>query len=1053
MPKDFLKNLPASAATPSSFAVKASTSTVARALATRVGTPVASPTTTKVAVPVKTPRPALGASSLPAAGRATRAVQSTSSASATRRLLTPSSPLRNVVRATPPRAEGLAPNSTLASALATRFSTPPSSAPVRVKNLPQRPRGTQWTAPSGALHNAVAAAVPQSSIVGSSPGVRTFFSRSHPPQVVQPGRVGGESLTAVSPGDLRGSRARPTSIPFARRPQFIELTPQVISAIGKPQTGPVSAYTGKDLWAPKPFGMPEERPTLRELTESGALANLDRKIDSALLDLMVQKARTPDVILDRGFAASGSDANVWQSVWEARKALGPIDGVSPPWPNLAKAILDSARAEPTTQTSNQVLARALNVVEFQKKLRGTTRSILDAVDFGGSPASSETKLDPYAIDVGLLVRLVNIAADTTLSVRQVFDRAWAALAAIAATPSAVPARDYVAAIVEASRAIGDTGGAVSPTLVNEAKARLLFRRLGGDENAARVANSKPVRIIERLLLTWIVEWALRNRPPNWGTIVWDMNVDLRYQGSREQPTPVEVSKRRAARAEFGRLLSFGVDMAWSEAISRRADRWELPWPPPLLPDRALVRSLITAAWTYPTMSERDLFLIALAQLDRYQPPVATPGSDDGPLGKIQQAVLEEVVIGIVVYLGFWGTVAAAVGIVGLAICLAGGCVELYQVIKDALKDPPDEDEDDDLNVSDQEQRPNPTPGPQQPKPGSPDSKPQPDSPSPQPTRPKPDTWYDGRPWDDFMRGPLPFPNVPPTLPGPFPSDPSPSPIPRDGPVNWFDPKHLPELQPWKDGPPSRHDRPEWDPYPDGGGPLPDEPLPDPPKPWNDIPFLESLCNDIFPLVSRYGFGLREILSVWAAESGMNPRATNLYTDPPLRKATVAGLNQMQVANVMRFCPKGYSIESEAYWAYVNFSRAEQLECIMNFLRANLAGLDPVGMRKYTPTQRATVLYYQNAGCSLHNVDEWNQVARGGIFPLDWDVYSLKSCNDKNIGLTEWRQAPYTDEWWKQHAVVMVQDLYFAVEQKIQAGGGAVDKIMESLAGRPCNPRH
>lgn len=758
------------------------------------------------------------------------------------------------------------------------------------------------------------------------------------------------------------------------------------------------------------------------INRAALTSNLDNKVEPALLFIMVDAARENA----RSFPhPAPNDFSLWQRAWAAREARSSVETAAPPSPQLTSAIFRLAAGEPFGQSDNQVLARALNIVALGQTLDAiadTFPGSVAGISLGSTPASEEQRGDPYEIDLPLFALIAQEASDGDASIPEVFDRAWTARQEF--PPDArVPSREYVASIVEAVRSHGEDISAAA--LLNVAKANLLYRLLGG---------SSPEgggQFVEKALRDSILAWAATHRPPKWDWILDQIASPDEIQRRGGTTFGTDGTKPEAL-AMLRKALDGAANEAWEAAIEERAVRWDLPWPPAPLPDRALVKSLIAAAWTYPNRTYGgDLELIALAQLGRY-----TPEMPEG-LGKIQQGIVAETTIGIGIALGALGLFAAAGAVVVLYICLSNGCEHILRGISDFFRGLGDDEEP--LPPPTRSAQPKPKPAPKPPKP-----------------EPKPEPERDGE------YGPEPQRRPPGTTP--------PGAL-QPAPVMGLDPPWLrsgvPTFQPDRGQPWNRS------PFlvqpgivkPEGGRPgnSPSDhqerfkpSVVAPPvklSPASDIEFMQHLCNLNIGLRANYGLSALELVMVMLRENPLlDPATSTATTDKATGKRiisedTAMGLIQLTIATLRGLARDGfyYMTTEELFEFFTQLSRAEQMEWVREYYRRALAGISPGLLNGFSETQRAAYLYYRNSGGFKTNSD-FNAAGR---FPSDWQVWSSTRNNDPNRRLADCRKpiilSPEGNQHWAEtHKWVTLDDLLCAVERARQTRLFAEIKI--ALAG-------
>ncbi len=614
--------------------------------------------------------------------------------------------------------------------------------------------------------------------------------------------------------------------------------------------------------------------------------------------------------------------------------------------------------------------------------------------------------------VGLLRNVVDLArSDVERPIVDLYDNAWGRQH-LSGLPTAIPAKQLVGFVVRIARNYPDAGYLA---VLNHARAGLLYRGLGGFEPETQAVDG----IVEAALLESII--AVTAAHPE----VRDF-LDRAYVVTNE---------------------------IWPLIVARRADRWDLPWPPNPRPDYPLLAMLVRVAIWDPTRLIPDELHLALAsvplqrsteeQLGRIQQAATRGGDGEGESGMPKDQPGDALGAGkaggsaaLVITLGglmcgigkqFDGFDASAVGkmclaarswpvvgpvfgavsdaVYGIGYVLSHPSTWFSVVAAEFKSDPIDEDK-----------QPPPEPGPPMDVPAAPGDP------------------NEGAPTDD-----IPLPGQPPKK-KPLPADDS-----SFKPPWWYYPE--PVVKP--------------------AGPVgkkavqagtetttrtPDVSVLDSgPLPWDDTQFIVSLCSNARPVLGKYGFGVTEMLSVMESESGLQPWRSTLKAGATPNENTAMGINQMTVANVWIYEPTLVGLSPRGvYDEYTEWSRAQQLDVALKFFDAVLRGLQ-VG--SYNELQRAAVLMYFNAGGNAHSKTEFNQAAGTGAFHGDWRVWKDpapgKASPDKaNIGLTYWRRTgPVDADWWKANAHVELQDLLHAM--RVARSTAIIDNLVKVLREGSC----
>jgi hypothetical protein len=409
-------------------------------------------------------------------------------------------------------------------------------------------------------------------------------------------------------------------------------------------------------------------------------------MEPRLLSLLIESARA---------RPGASDATVWDRAWQARTSSGILSAANavPVGVALTRAIISVARHRqvgPKGARGQDIRAALLGSPEpTSSRLleRAVARVRAEAINQASDPFA-----DPYGFDDGLFGELVLAARERArqlsadglfnyFSVAEAFAMAWEKRSGYGPWPIAVPEHSYIAAVVAAGLLSFLRYPEDKKLMKTLAKAEYLFNLLGG----SRVRMEVGSVYIETELRDVILDYVADKTPKGWKNLIDAADEESKQRGGLggRPAVPPGIERLRPgslpAWVGAGQRLRDAINAvagpAWHHALRVRDDDWRLPWPPSPLPDKRFVQSLVAAAWTYPTMRAADLSQIAAIQIGRKELP------RQGELWRLRQP--EGVAI-----LGFTiGYLAAALigtGIVATAICLAGGCITLYNGIKAAL---------------------------------------------------------------------------------------------------------------------------------------------------------------------------------------------------------------------------------------------------------------------------------------------------------------------------------------------------------------------------------
>lgn len=697
-------------------------------------------------------------------------------------------------------------------------------------------------------------------------------------------------------------------------------------------------------------------------------------IERSLLSTLVKVARNLD-----GFP----DFQVWRTTWSTRERAGELQTAVPPGPELIRAIIFTARNFPQ-----------LSAAAVLKRAQTTTASLKDnALDVDRLlllqlvQATRRADRPPPQLGIALF------EAPIGRTDPEIFDVAWERRSKQRPWPIPPPNREYVASIIAATRALPDENNQV--VITNVAKSIFLQRLLGG--NDLFIEKDATSEVIETPLLVAILSAANKLKPSDWDELIIARRQgidDCERGGYRPR---LGDCKRAVDQKYFPKVkkhLSGLTDVVWQEALRLRSEHWDLPWPPTPSLDRRLLQSLMMVSWMNSHLARRVefgeddgtarqvLLFAALAQLDRVRQGNA--GGENVAI--IRQPITDVAIPIVIIVLVSLGVLTSAV--LGVIQWCGGAGLQTCAAIADFFR-----------GLFEGE------PNTQMPVPAEPPSKGDgsggtaelPDGERPEETPPK---------------GPKlkPFPTYP-DLP--------------DREVGFKPPKWWKPIAPDPGGGGQQTAKPRlrdlradrvkrpWD------------------TPWTDVQFVTTLCNNGSGGLSKFGFGVNEMLMVMISESGLNPRASTLKEGEVANKNTAMGINQMTVANVRYYEPSldVLPADQEVYDAYTGYSRTDQLAVALKFFKAVLSGLR---VHQYTELQRAAVFMYFNAGGNAHSVAEFNYAAGHGQFNSDWEVWTNPAYHKSNIGLTYWRRiGPVDTEWWDNNERVLLKDLYHAVRTQKQ----------------------
>lgn len=317
----------------------------------------------------------------------------------------------------------------------------------------------------------------------------------------------------------------------------------------------------------------ETRPSSAALATFQEKEEVDRIFDYELLRLIVQRSRLrPD----------DSFADVWWGAWSSRTNADKLGHAVPPGAAALRAMVHFSRLDYSIP-------------------------LLTLLDLAGAgPAKVMSPLGQRVIagkiDRVLLRFIVdNARAQADEDANAVYARALESRSGLWPWPIEPPSRELVGFVVVAAR---EHRREKYDAVLNHALAGLLFRKLGGKEQALSVVD---------------------------GLIEYAMLEALLLEAQRE---------RKAVAAADSFVPAALVDKIWERAVARRAARWELPWPPAPLPDRSLTGWLIVAGVAFPEGVLNGELALALAnlplrrqtpeQLARVQQAQTSPPSEEMP---------------------------------------------------------------------------------------------------------------------------------------------------------------------------------------------------------------------------------------------------------------------------------------------------------------------------------------------------------------------------------------------------------------------------------------